>query len=375
MPGIPGRSWNSAWYRSIFKETRLSRRRNAEHDFMTTRRGSRFATSVGGTITGRGGSLIIIDDPMKADDALSETRMKFVVKWFNETLITRLDDKRNDVIIIVMQRLHVDDLVGRALETGEWFHLNLPAIAQKEESVAIGSSRLYARKAGELLHAEREDQTVMDEMLRTLGTRGFSAQYLQEPQPPDGTIIHLSWFKRYDQLPPREPGDEIIQSWDTAFKTGITNDYSCCTTWLLKGTKSYLMDVYRSRLDYPSLRRKMIEHGERWKADALVIEDSSSGQALLQEFEFRPKGATWWINGVKPTDDKVARAEIEAVPIEAGFVYLPQQAPWLEDLCAEIRTFPRSNHDDQVDSLSQYLHWVRTRFVLPKGLIEVVWPT
>ena len=139
----------SEWYRRIFPRTRLNRRRTTESDFKTTRGGGRLSTSTGGSLTGRGGSLIIIDDPIKADDVQSDVRRNSVIQWFKETLITRLDDKRNDVIILVMQRLHVDDLAGVLLETGDWVHLNLPAIAQADEAILIDDnvSIIFAARA------------------------------------------------------------------------------------------------------------------------------------------------------------------------------------------------------------------------------------
>jgi predicted phage terminase large subunit-like protein len=339
---------------------------------MTTRRGGRFATSVGGTLTGRGGSIIIIDDAMKAEDALSDVMRKRVIQWFSDTLITRLDDKRNDVIIVVQQRLHVDDLVGHLLATGEWVHLNLAVIAQQDEHVLIGPNRRYLRRQGELLHPAREDEAELAELERALGPRAFAAQYLQAPVPPDGTIIHWSWFRRYDEMPSRRPDDEVIQSWDTAVKAGLTNDYSVCTTWLVRDKTYYLLDVFRARLEFPALRRKIIQHADAWRVDTILIEDSASGASLLQELKQRPDGATWSVEAVQPVGDKVQRAEAQAVPIEAGQVLLPSQAPWLEALYAEIRDFPRG-HDDQVDSITQFLAWVRTRVKWARH-IKVTWP-
>ena len=122
---------NSAWYRQVFPGTRISRLRDQESDFMTTRRGYRYATSVGGTLTGRGGNIIIVDDPLKPEDAMSEPRRTAVNEWFGRTLYSRLNDKQRDAIVVIMQRLHDDDLVGHLLSEGRepWVQLTLPAIS------------------------------------------------------------------------------------------------------------------------------------------------------------------------------------------------------------------------------------------------------
>lgn len=352
----------AAWYRETFPLSRLSRKRAAEMDFMTTKRGYRFATSLGGQLTGRGGDIVIIDDPMKAEDVHSDAERDRAIQWFRQTLITRLDDKLNDCIILVMQRLHVDDLAGHLLQMGEWTHLNLPAIAVTDEAIPIAPGETHIRRVGELLHPEREPQQVLDGLQRDLGPRVFEAQYQQNPAPPDGTILHWSWFRWADEVQQRRPKDEIVQSWDTAIKSGVTNDYSVCTTWLVRDKEYLLLDVFRNRLEFPDLRRKVISHGNQWGADYILIEDASSGQALIQDLKKRPDGSTWRLRAIQPHGDKVGRAEAQSVPIENGQVYLIDGAAYLEALRAEIVAFPRG-HDDQIDSMTQFLEWVRTRVI------------
>lgn len=277
-------------------------------------------------------------------------------------MITRLDDKNTDTIILVMQRLHVEDLAGVLLEDGGWVHLNLSAIAQADETVLIGPERYHLRRTGELLHPERENQTNLDDIRRNLGERAFNAQYLQQPVPPDGTIWQLGWFRTYHQPLEREPKDEIIQAWDTAQKCGVLNDYSVCTTWLVREDKScYLLDVYRARLEFPALRRQVITLAGQWQAKYVCIEDASSGQSLLQDLnQSRAMPSGCYLQPIKPDLDKIERAEAASIAIEAGRVHLPTEAPWLANLKKEIRDFPRG-HDDQVDSMAQLIHFVETR--------------
>jgi hypothetical protein len=135
----------SPWYRDAFLRTRLHPEKNSIGEFMTTRQGYRLSTSVGGTLTGRGGNLVIIDDPHKADEANSDIRREATKEWFRSTLVSRLDNKKEDRIIVIQQRLHEDDLAGTLLESGDWVHLNLRAIAEEDESILIGKNKYYNR--------------------------------------------------------------------------------------------------------------------------------------------------------------------------------------------------------------------------------------
>jgi hypothetical protein len=163
-------------YRAIFR-TRISPQKNTELEIMTTVRGFRLAASVGGTLTGRGGSMIIIDDPQKPQDAQSQNAREQVHQWFTNTLLSRLDKKSTDAIILVMQRLHQDDLAGPLLQQEGWEVLNLPAIAEVDQEIPLAAGRLHERRRGSLLHPEREPQSVLDELRRAMGSAEFSAQY------------------------------------------------------------------------------------------------------------------------------------------------------------------------------------------------------
>ena len=252
----------SPWYRRLFPHTRIDPRKNTEVEIQTTAQGYRLSTSVGGTLTGRGGNLILIDDPMKPADRMSEVKRAAVNEWYDSTLSSRLDSKTEDAIVLIMQRLHVDDLVGHVLDKDEaWIHLNLPAIAEEDEEIPLVDGRVYRRKAGELLHPEREPKHVLEELKAAMGSQSFSAQYQQAPVPEGGALIKGEWFRTYPQAPERAPGERVVQSWDTATRAGMTNDYSVCTTWLMRGKDYYLLDVLRIRLEYPDLRRKILSHG------------------------------------------------------------------------------------------------------------------
>ncbi len=366
------------WYKRTFPRTRLHPAKNTELEVMTTKLGFRLATSVGGTLTGRGGNFIIIDDPMKPADAMSDVKRATVKQFYDGTLYSRLDNKAEDVIIVIMQRLHVDDLVAHLIEKEEWVHLDIPAIAEQDEVYEVGPGQIYRRKAGEVLHPEQEPRAALDRIKTTLGTYDFSAQYQQSPMPPGGGMIKWDWFRHYRDLPQRGSRSEIVQSWDTASKASELSDYSVCTTWQVEGEDSYLIDVERARLEYPQLKRRVIELKHRYKADAVLIEDKGSGISLIQDLNNEGLRCI----RIQPEGDKVTRMSAVSARIEAGYVRLPDGADWLQDFQTEVMQFPNGRHDDQVDSLSQFLNWLRCNrlnampdFVLPNFYRPSPWPS
>jgi predicted phage terminase large subunit-like protein len=353
----------SSWYMRAFA-TRLSPKRSAESDFETTRGGCRLATSVGGTLLGRGGSLIICDDLMKPETAMSEAGRRSTEEWANLTLFSRLNNKRRDSIIVLAQRLHPDDIVGRLAAKGGWDVLSFPAIAVVDEKIEIRPGRYFERKAGEVLHEEREPRSTLDKIRSEIGSYAFSGMYQQNPVPPEGEILKVAWFQYYDVEPAKGTG-EIVQSWDTGSKVGESNDYSVCTTWLIKDKKYYLLDIYRIRLIYPELKRAIIAQAEQFKPNAILIEDKASGTGLIQDIRSDPNANARAIIAIEPEGDKIVRASMQSAAIEAGEVFLPRSAPWLDDFKSEIVQFPNGRHDDQIDSMTQFLKWARTRVILP----------
>ncbi len=342
---------SAPWYQRAFPNTRVGRFKDSEGEIEFTGRGYRLATSVNGTLTGRGGDLIIIDDPLKPIDSLSEPKRSAVNNWFTSTLMSRLDDKRTGAIVVVMQRVHMDDLTGFVLgQSDDWVHLNLPAIAERDEDIPLGPTEVYHRRAGEALFPEREPLGVLEGLRATLGSDLFSAQYQQAPVPPGGAMIKRHWVRRYTELPPEHQRLMIMQSWDTAGKGGPDNDWSVCTTWQqTRDCQWYLLDVWRGRVDYPALKAQVAAHATKWRARKVLIEESGTAMGLLQELRYVISGGI----GIKPDRDKATRMSMASATFEAGQVHFPVQASWLATLEAELFAFPGSAHDDQVDSISQ----------------------
>ena len=340
---------NSEEYRAIFPGMRISAMKNTQTEVVTTLNGFRLAMSVDGALTGRGGDIIVIDDPIAALAALSQKSREHVQHWYFNTLLSRLDDKQNGAIVLVMQRLHEDDLAGVLLRSSdEWTVVSLPAIAEQDEEIPIGNGQIHVRRAGDVLHPEREPREVLESLRAQLGAETFAAQYQQQPVAPGGAMIRRSWVRRYDQLP---KSGLIIQSWDVANKQGEENDYSVCTTWLIYDKRYYLIDLLRGRFDFPTLRRKVCEQAKLHKASQILIEDAGFGTALIQEL----KTTHFSVVAVKPEYDKKIRMAIQAAKFENGQVFLPKEASWLRDFEDELFAFPGGPHDDQVDSVSQAL--------------------
>jgi predicted phage terminase large subunit-like protein len=349
---------SSNWYQSLFP-TRLAPQKQSVHEFLTTRKGFRLATSVGGVLTGRGADFIIIDDPLKPDEALSESQRKAVNEWFDHTLYSRLNNKQTGCIIVIMQRLHEDDLVGHVLEQEHWEHVRLPAIAEEDETHVIAGryrTRVVRRKAGEALHPAREPLKLLEHLRRTIGEYNFAGQYQQLPSPLGGGLVKAEWFRHY--IPGAQPAkfDMIIQSWDTANKCTELSDYSVCTTWGRKNKWLYLLHVLRQRLEYPQLKRAVRSQAEYFNATTILIEDKASGTQLIQELI---RDGVYGVTSYEPAMDKIMRLHSVTNTIENGFVLLPMEADWLALYLQELTTFPNGKHDDQADSTSQALDWVK----------------
>jgi predicted phage terminase large subunit-like protein len=316
---------------------------------------------VGGVLTGRGADVIIIDDPLKPDEALSQTQRRNVNEWYDHTLYSRLNDKENGCIILIMQRLHEEDLVGHVLAQERWEVVSFPAIAEQAEvhmvETQFGVSR-FKRQIGDVLHPERESRETLARIQQTLGDYNFAGQYQQAPAPLGGGLVKETWLKRYGPNEQPDKFDQVVQSWDTANKPTQLSDYSVCTTWGIKDKRYYLLHVLRKKLDYPNLKRSVHEQRDAFAATVILIEDKASGTQLIQELIEERISA---ITRFKPEGDKLMRLHAQTGAIENGFVYLPQEAHWLAEFIHELTTFPNSKYDDQVDSISQFLAWTKQR--------------
>ena len=336
---------NDPLYQATFPTMRLDR--ETDHEIVTTKRGKRIATSIEGTLTGLGGNLVIIDDPLKLGDAMSEAVRARVIEWYRGTLLSRGDDKSTTRIVVVMQRVHENDLAGYLQEQGGFEVLNLPAIAQRTETYELGQGRTHTRQKGELLHPDHEPAHVLIELKREMGPIAFSAQYQQSPIPPGGTIIKRKWLTTYDTIN-YQTGDKIIMSWDIALSEMESGDYSACVVLLVRKEVFYILEVVRGRFPFETLKRKVMEVKKRYSPAKLLMEDSPISRGLIQSLREQSINVMTY----KPVTDKRARVIAQTDLFAGGSVRFPRQANWLEEFIAELLAFP-GRHDDQVDALTR----------------------
>lgn len=349
---------HSEWYRALFPDLELDPNTQTKEDWRTTAGGVVFATGAGGTITGFGagkkrpgfGGAIIVDDPHKAAEATSDVMRQNVIEWFKNTLESRRNSPETPIIVI-MQRLHEEDLAGWLLGGGngeDWEHLCIPALNDPPVP-------LWPADAPIALWPETHPEADLRRMMASKPYE-FAGQYMQRPSPLGGGIFKTDWW-RYYPMAALPTVKRIVQSWDTAFKTKTANDYSVCTTWADTDQGYYLLDVWKQKVEFPDLKRMVVSLHASYGAHAVLVEDKASGQSLVQELQRDTmiplipiqKGAG---------DDKISLAFAVTPLIQSGRVYLPEGAPWLADYVASHAAFPNAAHDDDVDSTTQALKYL-----------------
>jgi len=343
---------NSNWYKKLFPKTKIRAGSNKKDKFITTKGGFRMATSIDATLTGEGADVLIVDDPQTPTKSYSMRDRKKVIKWFDQTFMTRLNNKREGIVLVVMQRLHGDDLSGHILKKKIYTHLCLSSINNNAE-VYKCEEFLYERNINEPLNLGFESIDEINKLKNDIGSYAFSAQYLQSPLAADSAVINMNWFGRYDTLP--QGFDSIVQSLDLAVKTNENADYSVITTWGILGNIYYLIDCFRDKLEYQDIKAVTKKLINIYNPDIVLIEDKALGQPLVQEFSNKEKVC---VKAINPTKNKFARLMQIVCLIEQGRVFLPNAASWSYYFEHELSNFPNAENDDCVDSMTQFLNWV-----------------
>ena len=343
------------WYREAFPKATLSAEKAAEDDFETTMQGFRRAVSVHGTVLGRGADILIGDDLMQPDDCRTPEARQKRIDWFRNVFVTRLNDPMTGAIILVMQRLHEQDLIGHIEELGGWEILKIPAIAPEAKRYELSNGKFYLRQAGDLLHPARMDKAALDEKKIEMGEPEFSAQYQQHPITMGANLFKSEYFPRFDLVGlDWRNFDFIFHSWDVASSMSENAAFSVCTIWGVKGrTDFYLLHVFRQRLEIPKLLERAIYLEQRTSPDLIVVESNGIGAALYQGLD-----AKFGIKRVKSTtckEDKQIRAERPTMFLATRKVYLPGSATWFQPFWNELSGFPAGAYSDQVDSFTQFI--------------------
>lgn len=344
------------WYQQLFP--RFQVRTSTQAELKTTLGGARRSVSLGGATTGFGADLIIVDDLMKAQDAGSQARRETVFNYFRDALLSRFNNPNTGSLISIQQRLHEDDLPARLIATDRYRHLNLPAITDTSIDLPLYEGRSWTRELGSILDPHRMNRYRLETIKAELGAATFAAQYQQNPVPPEGAVIHIDKLNLSNQTVARSECERVVQSWDTAAKTGPRCDYSACSTWGYRDGVWHLIDIFRAKLEYPDLKARVLQLKKDWKADRVLIEDSSTGTALAQQFRADRIDN---IHTVKVRGSKLDRLVPHLDLLQSKDLQFSTALQGWDAFRQEMAAFPEGRHDDQVDSMSQFFDWLRGR--------------
>jgi predicted phage terminase large subunit-like protein len=250
-----------------------------------------------------------------------------------------------------MQRLHVNDLSGALIESG-WSSLVLPAIATEDGEYLVADGEIRHRPAGELLQPDRDTWETLEEIKRSVGSHIFAAQYQQNLTSPEGNMVRTEWLRRYQK--PLDRYQRIVLSCDPAGKAGPRNDYTAITIVGVTQRELHLLHVARGHWTVMQMQQQITALATLWRADLVIIEDTSSGMGLIQLLK---ENSALNVIGRHPKDDKETRMSRHQGRLEAGRLLLPTEAPWLADFERELLSFPAGRYDDQVDALLLFLDW------------------
>jgi predicted phage terminase large subunit-like protein len=384
---------DSEWYQSSFVHGRgpggkplwrFSDDMNRKDMYTNTRTGLRMSIGVGSKATGFRGNAVVVDDPLNAKDAPSKLARDEVIYWWDKVMSSRVNVPERDAFVIIMQRLHEDDLTGHVLRQGGYEHLCLPSeFDPRRRTVTRARGEEFFRdpraEAGELLFPEMFTPAVLAQAKHRLGADGYAGQHEQNPTAAEGGAFKYAWWRFFRsslyggsaprprlcsdapavELPAKLP--LVIGTVDCAFKDRDENDYVAAGIIGAEGANRYLLHRTKKHLDFTATCKELLELQKRFpRVRKWLVEDKANGPAVVTALRGKLPG----IVEVTPDGGKEARAAACSPQVEAGQVLLPEGAEWVEDFVDECAAFPRGRHDDQVDMLSQGLNYLTN----PDGL-------
>ena len=331
-------------YKNIFGDVKLREDSKAKGRWETNHGGEYFAAGVGGSITGRGADLLIIDDPHTEQDSMSDSAMDRAYDWYSSGPRQRLQPGGS--IVVVMTRWAKDDLTGRLIKaqtepkSDQWRTISFPAILE----------------SGNPVWPEYWNIEELESVKASVTPKNWNAQYMQDPTSEEGAIIKRDWWQDWDS--DRIPAlKHVIQSYDTAFSKKETSDYSAITTWgIFQPAEGYedciiLLDAIKGRFDFPDLKNLAMQQYEYWSPETTIIEAKASGQPLIQEL--RRTGIPVIDYVPAKGRDKHTRINSVAPIFESGMVYAPLKENFAQEVIEECAAFPNGQYDDYVDSMTQ----------------------
>lgn len=342
----------SPWYREHFATPagwELRHDQNRADDFENTRTGRRVATSVDGAVTGTRANHVTVDDSLNAVDAHSKAAIEKANRWYDEALPSRFDDPENATRIVIQQRLREDDLIGHLVERGGYEQLILPTEYESSRRCVTSIWRDPREVDGELIAPEIHSRAFVEQLKVDLGSYGYAGQYQQRPAPAEGGMFKLAWFRRFDELPPKI--DQLVISVDATFgsETGSRVSVLCLAR---AGVARFVVDNDTRHMGFKETCDAVLAMRKRWpNALRVLVEKKANGAAVIEQLQRQITG----VIAVEPKGGKESRAAAIQPTVEAGNVYVPRVAPWVDDFLYELSVFPAGARDDQVDALSQCL--------------------
>lgn len=336
----------SHWYQKQWGDmVTLAPDQNQKTEFQNTARGHMVAMGIGGTVTGKGGDREVVDDLINPEMAESEADRESAIRFWDYTLSTRLDDPNSGARVVVAQRTHRKDHTAHILKEAGWTHLCLPAEAPKRTVITFPvSGREILREEGAILCPERANAIELAKA-KARGSRFYNAQYQQDPSTDDSDFFNRGWWQYYDEMP---VALRSAWGWDTAVKVQTQNDWSvgfhiteCENGFYLARRR------FREKVKYPALRQAVEHEFAANPADALVVEDKSSGQQVIQDLQEK---TSLPIIAAEADKDKILRASIVSPTVEARKVFLPRNAPWVAEFVEMAQNFPDVEFDDEMDA-------------------------
>lgn len=342
----------SAWFRTLFKQTRLQKDRSSALDFATTAGGGVYAASIGGSITGRGADFIVVDDALEIKEYANDIKREQVNAIFDSEITSRLNNPRQGRILVVAHRLHEDDLIGHVLMHGGWDKIALPFIATRKRSFKLSDGGVWVRNRGELLLPFYTTGDV--KRLRKTETHpSFEMLYQQNPTASQRLKVHREYFQICSGFDRNLP---TILSVDPGQKPGSANSFSCAQVWAYGDKQHTLCDLFRGQVGFEQLRKECNKLIRRHLPTVMLVEDTGLGPALIDVLRSRND---LLVIPITPRESKIDRLRTHAGFIRAGGIVL-RQDEWTNDYIEEMTAFPDCEFDDQVDATAQYLTWARS---------------
>jgi predicted phage terminase large subunit-like protein len=341
----------ASWYQRAFPATTLSRDSDTTLHFSTTQGGGRFAASMDSGVTGHGADIIVVDDPLAANNAFSQAERERVNNVFDSMVASRLNDRRRGAIVIVAQRLHQMDLIGHVLAKGDYRHLSLPLVAEQDSTYEF-DGEVWIRPVGSVLIPTMYPKETVEEIRRSLGHAAFETQYQQQPVPPGGTFVTADDFPFFDRPPENL---RIVVSCDLAQKAEGNSFTVLLVVGIAQG-RFFVLDRIRARLDFVDMLAVARRTIETWRPADIIVEEAAAGAALISQLTTEGHS----VHPVRPgAASKLERFQRHLDVFKSGSILVPRQANWALSFVSELTSFPHGTYDDQVDALTQLIQFTK----------------